>query len=455
MKNYKLQPNQIQLIDVSNKATIFFHTEALQIYPLSKKNDIAKFLEVFKENGYKKTKQIYQKEDFNQLYKFICDKILSAPKSSFSKVEDMDKEYYRAIVLPIAAMCNLNCPYCFAQTDGGFHFKNFTEKDIEKVADFLINQNDKSQAFNICFFGGEPLLKFDIIKFTIKHFKEKYPDRKVTYSITTNGTILNEEIIQIFKENNFAILLSIDGYDNEFNLRKFKDGSKSVHRVLENIEWFKKESIGIEIRATLVNENPYIYETFKFFEELNIPFNLVFAYSSANKIHHYANYNKENLERIRIQLDNLLDFYVERVNNNQPIYNNTFNVFSRTLRFRNIRGISCSAGLNYFTITANGDIFSCAHFINDKKYAIGNITDGIIDKSKYIPVDISNIDECKECWIKYLCTGGCFAQKISYEKSNNTAQDNNKCELDKIVWTFYIKLYYNIMRINPKFFNKK
>ena len=455
MEKYILKQEHIQLIPIDNDNMLFFHTELLQMYPLQDK-ELITFLSYYKENGREKTMAVYSKEDFEAIDDFIHETISKSPISPVLG-QDINHENYTQVILPIAACCNLNCPYCFAQTDGGFRFENFTERDIDRVAAFLVEKNtDEDKAFIVIFFGGEPLLKFDIMQYTVQHFKEKYPHRKVHYSITTNGTLINEEIIQFFKENNVAILLSIDGPENEFNVRNFRAGGNSTSTVLKNIEILKQHGVNFEIRATFVNTNPYIVETCDFFEKLEVRFMGVFAYESENKDHNLGQYDESVLESIKQQMDNLLLYYVERLKNNQPIYNKWFEtILSDTFRFRLKRQNACGAGINFFSIIANGDIFSCSHFINEPKCRIGNIEEGIINKSHMIPISIDEIEECAACWVKYLCQGGCLAQKISSGKSNITAHIPNSCALEKLKWNLFLKLYYYVLSLCPNYFEYK
>lgn len=455
MKKYRLKQEHIQLIPIDKEITLFFHSESLQIYPLQDK-DLITFLSCYKENGREQMATLYSKEDFKTIDDFIHKTISEAPLSTTIK-QDLNRTAFLQVILPIAASCNLNCPYCFAQTDGGFHFGNFTKKDIDRIAAFLVEKNtDEQVPFTIIFFGGEPLLKFDIMQYTVQHFKEKYPHRKVGYSITTNGTLINEEIIHFFKENNVAVLLSLDGPENEFNVRDFKTGGNSTSTVLKNIELLKQHNVPFEIRATLVNTNPYVVATCDFFEKLEIQFTAVFAYESENKDHHFDQYDESVLESIKKQMDDLLLYYVEKIKNNQPIYNKWFDIIlGDAFRFRLKQQNACGAGLNFFSITANGDIFSCSHFINDPKYRIGNINEGILDKSHMVATAVDEIDECSACWVKNLCMGGCLAQKISTGKSNITAHIPNACALEKLKWNLYIKLYYYMLSFFPDYFEKK
>lgn len=451
---YILTPNSIKLISISEKLELFFHSETMQIYPINNP-DIITFLKYYKINGYNSTKK-YLPDVFNDIYKFICKKIRKAPKSLVWDGLDTSEENFINVILPISAECNLQCPYCFAQTGSGFQFENYTELEIKNTIDFILNNlKDKKQKVTIVFFGGEPLIKFDLIKFTIDYIKINYPNNDINYSITTNGTILNEDIISILKSNNFSVLVSLDGYDNEFNLRIFKNGSKSINRVIGNINRLKENGVYVEIRATLVNNNPYLCETYQFFEKIALPFNVVYAYSSENKEHHYAEYDNNILCSIESQFDRLLKIYLDKLKAGEPIFNKTLKESSDLLRFRIKKIYPCSGGTNYFTITSHGNIFSCAHLMNDTKYQIGTIKNGMTCKSDFIAVNIENIQECSDCWLKYLCAGGCFSQKISSGKNNYNAQVEERCKLDSIIWEFYIKLYYYTMRIAPKYITQK
>jgi radical SAM protein with 4Fe4S-binding SPASM domain len=201
-----------------------------------------------------------------------------------------------------------------------------------------------------------------------------------------------------------------------------------------------------------VSNNPYICETFDFFEKLQLPFNIVFAYISENKSHQYANYDNKSLITIKEQLDRLLTYYMNKLRKRDPIYSQAISDYSSVFRFRVKGKKACSAGIDFFTITANGDIFSCSHLMNEPKYAIGNININFDKNYDYVVADIDKMQECAECWAQYLCKGGCFAQKISMGKTNCQAKQTNDCELERLLWQFYMKLYYHVMQIAPEYF---
>ena len=453
MDNYFLNHKHIKLIKIDEKVSLFFHTETMQIYPISD-NELLEFLIIFEKYGEEDLFKYYSKNEVESIKESINHTLTSAPKSILFTSDKNQPPEYNTVVLPIVSDCNLNCPYCFAQTDGGFHFGNFSKEDIVKILEFIVKENKlhSRKFFCIVFFGGEPLLNFEVIKFTIEYMKNHYSDFNVFYSITTNGTILNDDIIQFFRANNVAMLISIDGPDNDYNLRYYKNGNKSLNKVISNIEKLKQNDIRIELRATILNRNPYICETFDFLERFELPFYTCFAYSSENRSHNLSTYDSDTLLAIRKQFDLLLEYYKNKFKNKEAIYNKRVHDYINALRFRNKIGLACGAGRSYFTIIANGDIFSCPHFMNDPQYCIGNIDTNLLKKEKYISVNVEDIHECDNCWIKYFCAGNCLAQKISTGKSNDTATITDTCELEKINFEFYIKLFYYAKKHFPEYF---
>lgn len=453
MDNYILNSKHIKLIKIDSKINLFFHSETMQIYPIYDK-ELLNILELFEKQGEIGVLKYYSKENINSVKRTISEKLISAPKSILYVSNKNQPPEYNTVVLPIAADCNLYCPYCFAQTDRRFHFGNYTNKDIVRTLEFVVKENKSHNKnfFCIVFFGGEPLLNMDVIKFTIEYMKSHYPEINVFYSITTNGTILNDDIIQLYRDNNIAVLVSIDGPDNEYNLRCYKNGRKSLSKVISNIEKLKKNNIRTELRATIVNTNPYIFETFAFLETFKLPFFTSFSYPSENKLHNLSDYNEDILLSIRKQFGLLLEYYLNKFKNKENIYNKRLFDYLDALRYRTGTGVACGAGRSYFTITANGDIFSCPHFMNDLQYCIGNIKTELLENTKYTSVNIADIQECNYCWAKFHCAGNCLAQKISTGKSNDTALIPEICELEKITFEFYIKLFYYAKKHIPEYF---
>ena len=225
-------------------------------------------------------------EKNQEIENWLCENLKQRLDGLIVNKEEYISPLLETLVLPITDKCNLTCPYCFAQKgNGNFNFDSYTEKDIDNLLEIIYDKN-RDTPTTLVFFGGEPLLKFKLIKYTINAISTRYNGKlNVSYSITTNGTLINEKVAQFFRDNNFAVMLSVDGPDNEYNFRKYSNGESSLGRVLRNIEVLKEKEVSFEVRATITSNNPYILETIMFLEELRTPFTAVFAYSSENATH--------------------------------------------------------------------------------------------------------------------------------------------------------------------------
>ena len=351
------------------------------------------------------------------------------------------------VVIPIASSCNLKCPYCFAQTNSGkFNFNGFSESDIERLVSRLkeINQDEKT---TLIFFGGEPLLKFNLIRYTVSFIEKLGLLDNFSYSITTNGTLVTPEIASFFKKYKFSVLVSMDGYENEFNYRHFKNGKSSVAKVLENIDLLKKIEFPFEIRATITSDNPFIYETYRFFENLAIPYTLAFAYPSDNTSSaSLSTYSSDSVVRVANSLSMLLEDYRKAIQSGGAIYNSVVHTLAHYIEYRKVRERVCCAGINYFTILSDGTIFSCAHFMNNPQQELGNIYNDKLfftrDKHYAIAPNVKNLDgKCLSCWAKHICSGGCPAQKISLALPTTAPLPISNCEIERKLAEFYLSAY--------------
>ena len=206
-----------------------------------------------------------------------------------------------------------------------------------------------------------------------------------------------------------------------------------------------------EIRATLTSDNPYIYETFLFLEQLEVPFTLTFAYDSENKTHKdLTHYNSLSFLRIKDAFEKLLQYYRDKIKAKEPFQNKLIWAYFSILENRTRQEYSCAAGRTYHTIMADGSMFSCAHLMNEKECTLGNISDWPFETEvatlSFMPTKIDEIEDCHDCWAQQLCHGGCASQKYSMGRTAWQPYIKEKCELDKIVYEFIIKLYYEYIR---------
>jgi uncharacterized protein len=327
-----------------------------------------------------------------------------------------------------------------------------TTKQGMEIINFAVNKNILVKNFDICFFGGEPLLRFETLKEIIENIEAKYADTTFTYNITTNGTIISDKIINFLAKYKFSLLVSFDGVNNN---RPFGNGNDSTSTVLNNIELLKNRNIPITIRATIVSNSLQICETFKYLERLQVPFAFSFAYNSANKEHNLSKYTDDELQSINLQLNDVVMYYEKVICENGECFCNTIKEALSDIHFKILSPVSCAAGFSNYTFNADGTIFTCQHFANEIKDSCGNITNGIDEnkKLKYNAPFVDNIKDCSGCWARYLCGGCCFAEKYA---QNGSILKNipEKCELERMKWEKILILSQRIKENSPDFLDK-
>lgn len=351
-----------------------------------------------------------------------------------------------SICLNVTNKCNLNCIYCFENHISDSSFMSI--KIAKKSVDFLLKQNPTGSKFSVVFFGGEPLLNFKLIKETIKYCSSisKKTNKEFTYSITTNGTILNTEIIYYFKKYKFNIIVSLDGKKEIHNYyRRYKNNEGTYERIISNINELKKNNINFIARATIGTKYITLVEIAEFFERNNILFDFDFVQyvNTTNITKKETEFTKHQLEELAIQYAKLISFYYNKIRKAEAIYWIGLKNYLSKIHFRIIKNVKCRAGRSYIAIDPIGNIFPCQNFVGYSKYIAGNIYQGINVKNiqKLKPLNIEEYDDCRKCTIRYLCGGGCVAQNYSV---NNIREKIPKyyCNIQKIKWKTFIKFYY-------------
>ncbi len=388
-------------------------------------------------------------ENANEISNYITNIIKTNKQPSFAELSA-----YPSITMNLTSQCNLNCSYCFAYKEG-----ENNKIDIEKAKEsinWLIREN-KNKRYSILFFGGEPLLMLPLIKEIVEFCNNLMIERNIQiyFSITTNGTIINDEIIKLFKQHNFHIKISMDGpKDINDNNRKYWNGKGSFDDIYSNLKLLKKNDIPFEIRTTISPDSVNIIEIINFFEDKKIHFGFDFVllpkYKEAN-----GNYSKQVLDKVKNEFRQLIDYYHSKIINKTPIYcANILTSLSRIL-FQQGKKIACDAGVTSFTVNADGSLYSCQNISNIRKTSIGNVTDGIViaKRDDFLPKSVEDMDACKECIYKYLCSGACMADK--YINNNNTTTPViSTCLLREYYWDSMLELYYIIFKKYPKYFKE-
>ena len=351
--------------------------------------------------------------------------------------DELSKMYgckIKSMTLALTEQCNLRCKYCGYMPkylDENYVLKEMKKDVAFKAIDILMNSSHKSEVCHLGFYGGEPLLKLDLIKDCIAYIRETYPFRQPSFNITTNGVLLNENVIKFLIENQIKIIISLDGPTAKLNkYRVFPNGKSSYQTVLNNIQ------------------NLY-YKSPQYFRE-NVTYNVV-MFNGANKELFEAidNLWKSNVNMIDLFQTEYFrkvrdkDDKVERKDNIDLksydfAYNNLlkgmkkyYNSFNGSYKGDSILpGGFCIPGIRKNFVTADGRITVCEKVDeNQKMFEIGNVYDGIdLEKvNTLLAYTMKNLEKCKHCWAAKFCKI-CFKDIMNNDSDfcNNVRSDIEK-----------------------------
>lgn len=393
---------------------------AYDIIALYKEKKVEEIISLMLEK-YKDDKSITKEE----ILSCIDDiKELENEGSLFSKdiYEDIAKNFktnkqeIKALCLHVAHTCNLNCEYCFA-SQGKYHGERaLMPFEVGKRAlDFLIKNSGTRHNLEVDFFGGEPLMNFDVVKKLVKYAREKEKEynKNFRFTLTTNGILIDDEVIDFANKEMSNVVLSLDGRKEVHdNLRKTISGQGSYDIIIPK---FKK----------LVNarggKNYYIRGTFThnnvdFLKDILHMADLGFKELSMEPVvcapnEPYA-LTEEDLPVIKEQYEELAKEMIKRDSegNGFTFYHYMLDLTHGPCIYKRLAG--CGSGTEYLAVTPWGDLYPCHQFVGDEKFKLGNVFDGINNtkvRDEFKKTNAYARPECKDCWAKLYCSGGCAA----------------------------------------------
>ncbi len=342
----------------------------------------------------------------------------------FSPEPEHKKPVYAGIIkamcLNISHMCNLRCEYCFA--DGGSYNGAMTNMSFEvarKSIDFLIEKSGNRRNLEVDFFGGEPLLNFDVVKQTVAYARglEKEKGKNFRFTITTNATLLTDDAIEFFNKEMYNVVISIDGRKQIHNaVRKTATGQGSYDLAMKNALDFKAKRKGqYYIRGTYTALNKDFSNDVLFLNDMG--FDQISIEPVVLPETHRLALKKSDIPILIDEYDKLVNEYYERRKTDK-----WFNFFHFMLDIYNgpcetKRLVGCGAGNEYVAIAPSGDIYPCHQFDGDNVFKLGNVIDGTFDTKIPEKFAVNNLlckTDCCNCWAKYYCSGGCAANAIHY-----------------------------------------
>lgn len=387
-----------------------------------------------------KLSKVYSPSDIRTCYREIVE--LYNDKILFSD-DDYEKYAKYSVASPVKAMClniahdcQLRCKYCFASTgDFGKGRKLMSLETGKHAIDFLLENSGDRPNLELDFFGGEPLMNFKVVKQIVEYARSREAEynKKFRFTITTNGLLLDDEKIDFINREMSNVVLSIDGRKevNDY-FRVLPNGQGCYDMILPK---YKKlvEGRGDKeyyVRGTFTNRNlDFSDDVFALYDA---GFDQISIEPVVGESDEYALTEKE-LPAVFREYERLADRIIENEKNGKK-----FNFFHFMIdldqgpcAIKRLRG--CGCGNDYVAITPDGDIFPCHQFVGIDEYKMGNIDEGTFDqkmKEDFAAAHIYSKPDCRKCWAKFYCSGGCNANNYQYMGDIHSAHKIS-CQLEK------------------------
>lgn len=343
----------------------------------------------------------------------------------------------KALCLHVAHTCNLNCTYCFA-AQGKYHGERalMSFETGKRALDFLVENSGKRRNLEVDFFGGEPLMNFEVVKQLVAYARsiEDKCGKHFRFTLTTNGVLLDDEVTEFANRECHNVVLSLDGRKEVHDrLRKTINGKGSYDTIVPKFQKFVKArgDKGYYVRGTFTHNNT------DFTNDIFHMADLGFTELSMEPVvcapgEEYA-LTEEDLPVLFEQYEILAKEMLRREREGRPFtfYHYMLDLTGGPCIYKRISG--CGSGTEYLAVTPWGELYPCHQFVGDPKYSMGNIWDGVTNKALQDEFKLCNAyarPDCKDCWAKLYCSGGCAANAY-HATGSITGTYHYGCELFK------------------------
>ena len=332
----------------------------------------------------------------------------------------------KALCLHIAHDCNLACKYCFAE-EGEYHGRRalMSFEVGKKALDFLIANSGNRVNLEVDFFGGEPLMNWDVVKQLVEYgrSREKECNKKFRFTITTNGVLLNDEIMDFCNREMSNVVLSLDGR-KEVNdrMRPFRNGSGSYDLIVPKFQKFA-ESRGTKdyfVRGTFTRNNLDFSKDVLHFADLGFK-KLSIEPVVADPKEPYS-IREEDLPKIMEEYDRLAKEFIKREKEGRGFQFFHFMIDLNQGPCVAKRLSGCGSGTEYLAVTPWGDFYPCHQFVGEEQFCLGNVDEGIVRQDicgEFRKCNVYSKKECADCFARFYCSGGCAANSWNFTGNIN------------------------------------
>ena len=343
----------------------------------------------------------------------------------------------KALCLHIAHDCNLACQYCFAE-EGEYHGRRalMSFEVGKKALDFLIANSGNRVNLEVDFFGGEPLLNWDVVKQLVEYGRSREEEchKKFRFTLTTNGVLLNDEIMEFCNREMSNVVLSLDGR-KEVNdrMRPFRNGTGSYDLIVPKFQKFA-ESRGTKdyfVRGTFTRNNLDFSEDVLHFADLG--FEKLSMEPVVSDPKEPYSIREEDLPKIMEEYDKLAKEFIRRKKEGRgfQFFHFMIDLSQGPCVAKRLSG--CGSGTEYLAVTPWGDLYPCHQFVGMEDFLLGNVDEGITNPAVRDEFKLCNVfakDKCKDCFARFYCSGGCAANAYNFSGDITGAYEIG-CEMQK------------------------
>ncbi|MBP1753694.1 MAG: Radical domain protein [Firmicutes bacterium] len=393
------------------------------------------------------TDLLQNREALEGLINEVVDDIGQLKQDGALFTKDIYEEYIRdfkqrstvvkALCLHIAHDCNLACRYCFAE-EGEYkgHRELMSYEVGKKALDFLIASSGNRKNLEVDFFGGEPLMNWQVVKDLVQYGREQevLHNKKFRFTLTTNGVLLDDEVMEFANREMSNVVLSIDGR-KEVNdrMRPSRNGKGSYELILPKFKKLaeSRNQTNYYVRGTFTHNNLDFSEDVKHLADLG--FKQISVEPVVALPEDSYSIKEEDLPILFEEYDRLAKLMLEYQKEGKD-----FNFFHFMIDLTGgpcvaKRLSGCGSGTEYLAVTPWGDLYPCHQFVGIPEYLMGNVDDGIVKPELREEFKVCNVyskEKCRDCFAKFYCSGGCAANSFKFHGDINDAYDIG-CELQK------------------------
>jgi uncharacterized protein len=368
------------------------------------------------------------------------------------------KTFIKAMCFNVAHTCNLSCDYCFASQGKYNGDRAIMSLEVgQKAIDYLLENSGHHRNLDIDFFGGEPLMAWDVVKQIVEYArsKEKEYKKRFRFTFTTNGMLLNDEVTEFLNKEMYNVVLSLDGRKEVHDrLRRTVNGKGSYEHIVPKFQKFIENRGDKEyyVRGTYTQNN--VDFTNDIFHIADLGFDkLSMEPVICDPREPYA-LTEKDLPEIYNQYEILANEMIKRGENGTgfTFYHYMLDLSEGPCIQKRLTG--CGSGTEYLAVTPWGELFPCHQFVGDQEYSMGNIYDGITKpeiEAQFKENNCYSKSECQDCWAKLYCSGGCPANALHATGALNGTYDFS-CDIFKkrIECSMMVKVHESIRAMDEE-----